>query len=398
MKHFRINSIRPPDAPGTTGRDRRRVALVSALVCAAALVAAVVAIAPPSAAAAAGADGAAVEGVATGAAVDDVQVLLTAPTAPSTGPALFTLPWGDAPGQVGLVRRADEESRGPEALAVAPDGRVAVLDSVNSRLLLLTPTGDMLAAAPLDVAAPRFLAVDDDQVFVLDADDSLRLLTYSWSGAPLADTSVGPFDEPVTALLVDSKGQPLIETNHDRVAAPAAFGRGRNAQPEARGRPANTGAPGSAISARMSPGGRPRIEESDLGKGRRRGWEVALRQGRTIDHLVSLDTDAQGRVVLGLRLMPEQNAAADRAGASGAAADSTAADRTGTGDTASATLLLTRVDEPTQTLLLHEEAGAYLGAPYVVAPSGLIYRPFVGDEGYSIVTYAFPDVPVEVKP
>jgi hypothetical protein len=318
---------------------------------------------------------------------ESLQVLLTAPEKASGGSPLFTLPWGDGPGQVGFVRRAEEESRGPEALAVAPDGRVAVLDSVNSRLLLLTPGGDPLAVAPLDLAAPRFLAVDNDRVLVLDADDSLCLLTYSWSGERLADLSVGPFEEPVTALLVDPQGEPLIETNHDRVAGPAEFGLDRSAQVGAFGRPTKTGAPGASIGVRMSLGGRPHVEDRDVVNGRHRAWDLGLRRGGRIDHLVSLDTDTRGRVIVGLRVTSERGAGA----APGAAiADSAASD-------AAASLLLTRLDEPIQTLLLREESGAYLGAPYVVAPSGLIYQPFATDDGYSIVTHAFSDAQAEVE-
>lgn len=378
MKHLRINSIKPPNIRGTAPPGRRWVTPAGALICLTGALAILSVVAPYPATSASGTTGA--SGASTtsaAAATESVEVLLTAPAEASGGSPLFTLPWGDGPGQVGLVSRADEESRGPEALAVAPDGRVAVLDSVNGRLLLLTPAGDPLATAPLDIAAPRFLAADNDRVLVLDADDSLRLLTYSWSGERLADVSVGPFDEPVSALLVDPQGEPLIETNHDRVAGPADFGPDRSAQAEARGRPAKTGTPGAAVSAHMNQGGRPQVEESDVVNGRRRAWDLGLSRGGRIDHLVSLDTDIQGRVIVGLRVASERGA--------GAASD------------AAGSLLVARLDEPIQTLLLREEAGAYLGAPYVVAPSGLIYQPFATDEGYRVITHAFPDVQAEVE-
>ncbi|MHB9148983.1 MAG: hypothetical protein ACYC33_02680 [Thermoleophilia bacterium] len=395
MKHFRVNSIGPPNADGTARPGRRWVTPAAALICLTVALAILSVVTPYPATGASGSAGASTTPAA--AAAENVQVLLTAPAEASGGSPLFTLPWGDGPGQVGLVRRADEESRGPEALAVAPDGRVAMLDSVNDRLLLLTPAGDPVATAPLDVAAPRFLAVDSDQVLVLDADDSQRLLTYSWSGERLADVSVGPFDEPVTALLVDSQGQPLIETNHDRVADPAEFSPGRNAQAEARGRPANAGTPGVAVSGRMSPGGRPHVEESDAANGRRRAWDLALQHGGRIDHLVSLDTDTQGRVIVGLRMESERGAGAASDGPADAAASHAGVPDAATAPDAAASLLLARLGEPIQTLILREAAGAYLGAPYVLAPSGLIYQPIAADEGYSIVTHAFPAVQAEVE-
>lgn len=392
MKHFRVNSIGPPDSGGIPRLGRRWLTPAAALLCLTVALAILFVVAPYPATGASGTTGPSTTPGSTAAAAQSIQVLLTAPAETAAGSPLFTLPWGDGPGQVGLVKRADEESRGPEALAVTPDGRVAVLDSVNSRLLLLAPGGDLLATAPLDVAAPRFLAVDNDRVLVLDADDSLRLLTCSWSGERLADVSVGPFDEPVTALLVDSQGQPLIETNHDLVAGPADFGPGRSAQAEARGRPAKTGAPGAAVSGRMSADGRPHVEESDVANGRRRAWDLALSRGERIDHLVSLDTDTQGRVIVGLRLASERGVGDAPTGGAPAAAASEAA-----ASSAAAALLLARLGEPIQTLLMREEAGAYLGVPYVVAPSGLVYQPLATDEGYSIITHAFSDEQTEVE-
>ena len=60
---------------------------------------------------------------------------------PSVGVHLVTLPWGSGPGAVGLARPLDGLARGPEALAVAPDGRIAILDSVNRRVVTLDSSG-----------------------------------------------------------------------------------------------------------------------------------------------------------------------------------------------------------------------------------------------------------------
>jgi hypothetical protein len=249
-----------------------------------------------------------------------------------------------------------------------------------------------LATIALDLAAPRFLAADDNNVFVLDADDDLRLLSFSWHGEPLIDVPVGPFEDPVTALLVGAQGEALIETNHEHVAAASDLGRGGPAGPDPRGRPGKAGGAGRSLSARMDPGGRPLVEETEPEKGLRRGWSVALQgRDRMIDHVVSLDADGGGGVILGVRLttVPTDGDATSAASAT---------------DADPASLLLSRLDDPSQMLLLSDGGEAYLGAPYVVAPSGLIYQPLATDKGYRMVTHtlpgapALPGAPLEVTP
>ncbi|HZK48302.1 MAG TPA: hypothetical protein VFD74_01705, partial [Thermoleophilia bacterium] len=260
------------------------------------------------------------------------ELLITMPLEPSMGSTLFTLPWGDKPGQVGLTQRAEEQSRGPEAFALAPDGRVAVLDSVNSRLLLLAPSGASLATAPVALAAPRFLAANAEEVFVLDADEDLVLLTYSWEGTLLQTLPVGPFEEPVTSLLLDPQGRPLIETGHEATAAAEAWAPG-NAAPtgvrgEMHGRPVQA-APGRSVSTRMARGGAPRVEETGPDGSSARGWDIALGRGARIDHMVSLDTDAQGRILLGLRVLPGRSASGAVRQGSGSAAGGATESATG---------------------------------------------------------------------
>ena len=93
------------------------------------------------------------------------------PTGRHGGDLLVTLPWGAARGEVGLAEPAEGLARGPEALAVAPDGRIAILDSVNKRVLVLGPRPEVRRSTPtLRSPAPRFLAVDDDRIYVLDCD------------------------------------------------------------------------------------------------------------------------------------------------------------------------------------------------------------------------------------
>jgi hypothetical protein len=57
------------------------------------------------------------------------------------------LPWGPGPAQIGLRPGGEEHlGRGPQAVAVAPDGDVLVLDTVNGRVVAIDPRGDVRIA------------------------------------------------------------------------------------------------------------------------------------------------------------------------------------------------------------------------------------------------------------
>ena len=72
-------------------------------------------------------------------------------------PSLSLCPGEAVPVRSAFADAAEGLSRGPEALAVAPDGRIAVLDSVNSRLMLLDPTGRPFATAQIPLSGPALL-------------------------------------------------------------------------------------------------------------------------------------------------------------------------------------------------------------------------------------------------
>ena len=277
------------------------------------------------------------------------------------------LPWGSGPGAVGLATQAEGLARGPEALAVAPDGRIAILDSVNRRVVTLDSTGAFLDALPVGLSSPRFIATDGATIHVLDADEDGRLVSLDWQGTVLGEASLESSDTPVTGLFA-REGQAYVEWGHGRVAAIRPGERAFSAaQP---GRP--LGPLGNAYAqARHTRGGHPRV--SVVRDPRRPAGvpdELEFDSDVPLDHLVSLDADTDGAVILGART-----------------------ERSDTRQENAPALVLVRVADPTQpaTLALDDTGGiAETGNPYTVGPDGRIYQPRATEEGYVVLVHTFP--------
>ncbi|MBN1631152.1 MAG: hypothetical protein JW990_15435 [Thermoleophilia bacterium] len=315
---------------------------------------------------------------------------------PSPGLLLVTLPWGSGEGQVGLVRPAEGLTSGPEALAVAPDGRIAVLDSVNHRVLLLDSQGRDTAAVTISLAEPRFLAVDDERLHILDCDADRQAVTIDWTGAVLDTTPLPDLPDVVTALFATPEG-PCVEVAHDSslLVHPST-----HASPRAlAGRPVDAHleqvakvsyAPGKSARIRIF-----HVDRGTLASTQKGDFRQSLAPGRDLDHLVSVDGDGHGGLIIGARLLDK-----------------------GLKDDGDASIILTRLTadkngspvlngptdvRPGDELLLADQSYAYVGRPYVVAPDGRVLQPVAGDDGYSIFVHSFAgadtaDATVEVQP
>jgi hypothetical protein len=307
---------------------------------------------------------------------------------PSPGTVLVTLPWGSGAGQVGLLEAKEGLTRGPEALSVAPDGRIAVLDSLNHRLVLLDQAGSLLGEIALQLTQPRFLAVDDQTLYVLDADADSRVATYEWSGKLVSTTAAPAFDDVVTGLFATSKGA-FVEIAHKIVlplggavntlfTSTTTDSSGGSTQ-QLPGRPLDRDI-SRVASATYGPTDGPHINISAVSP---TGLEIAgttamqplLAAGRPIEHLVSLDSDGHGGLLVGARLL-----------------------RPEVPDDTNSPLAITRLasagsqSADGSVLLLAESSLAYLGQPYVVAPDGRVFQPFASSDGYTILVYSFEEV------
>ncbi len=282
----------------------------------------------------------------------------------STGKLLVTLPWGTGPGQVGLSTPTEGLARGPEALAVAPDGRMAVLDSVNRRIVVLAPDGSFKAHLPLSLTDPRFLCVTADRLAVLDPDTDGVCLVMDWEGVVLKSYTTPRTQEPPTAVfLID--GHPWVELAHARCAP-----LGRVAAQAHEGRPLGLGIErGWVVATRLADG----QAGLSVQAGRSAcGASTTLKIGgpQKIEHITSLNSDPSGNLILGTRM-------------------------------AEGGILIRRMigttDRENASLRLPEDSGPYVGVPYVVSPDGRILRIAATTAGYSIWVHSF-DVPAPHEP
>jgi hypothetical protein len=318
---------------------------------------------------------------------------------------LVTLPWGSGEGQVGLCQPTEGLTRGPEALAVAPDGRIAVLDSVNRRILLMDADGRVIGYAPVPLAEPRFLAVDDGRLYVLDCDADRRLATLDWSGASVGIVSLPALQDVVTGLFATVEG-PCIEVAHRTSfllsvtastlgtgarppAAKTAGGLGNPTQVALRaleGRPVDRTL-GRLARVTFKPGQNPSIRSFKFDKTNFKATKTnelapIIASGRAIEQLVSVDGDGGGGLVVGARL---REPATSKNGQAYLVLTRLAASGAGAANSAS----MRSAGDESETMFLAEPSFAYLGQPYVVAPDGRVFQPVGTEEGYSIFVRSF---------
>ncbi|MBN1320720.1 MAG: hypothetical protein JXA87_07765 [Thermoleophilia bacterium] len=395
---------RSPSGPGLRSRVRGRVApalslLVGASACALAASALFVPgfvfgveAAEPAAPPATGETVVTLDSDVAGPAAEEAE----GPSATSEGRLLVTLPWGAGAGEVGLAKPTEGLVRGPEAVAVAPDGRIAVLDSVNRRLVYLDPAGSATGSAAVPLTEPRFLAVDDKRLYVLDCDADRLLVTYDWDGTVVGATVLPELDDVVTGLFATPRG-PSVEIAHDGVFLIHAAGRrvATTAGPAATGavlrplagRPVTadlgkaakvTFAPGRGIRVRSF-----RVDKDTLSAAQTAEVSPAVAPGRAIEHLVSVDGDGNGGLVIGARLVDAEQGVSGRAiialtRLAGSTATSWEIAASGAASTDACTMFLA------------DTSLAYVGQPYIVAPDGRVLQPVAGQDGYSIVVHTFP--------
>ena len=314
----------------------------------------------------------------------------------SSGVLLATLPWGDGDGHVGLDSPTEGLVRGPEALAVAPNGRIAVLDSVNRRVLVLAADGAVTGSLPLNLQEPRFLAVTNTRIYVLDCDADQKLVQLAWSGASYGTLSLPALPDAVSGLFATASG-PCVEVAHGRVYRISGLtlaktvtdlesgGGGSASDPVPISLPALSGRPADLecsrqVAVSFATGGDPRAVSFSAATpaGLETTLDLRLPSGRVIDHLLSVDGLSGGGLIVGARLVDTD-----------AEARSLFALRRFVFLAGGALVPASQANGGVDSMLLVDRSGAYVGQPYVISPDGRVVEPVASEDGYSIFVHTF---------
>ncbi|MFO0570693.1 MAG: hypothetical protein U0263_33970 [Polyangiaceae bacterium] len=140
------------------------------------------------------------------------------PGANANGGAVFRANWGGARDELGRERPNEGNPMGPMSFAADSQGRVTVLDGVNSRLVRRAADGSVEGTTRLDVGHPEDLAVGrDGSSAVLDRFSDKAVAVYDESGhlrgkLPIAGEGIDDIGS-VTGVFVDGRDV-YVEREH----------------------------------------------------------------------------------------------------------------------------------------------------------------------------------------
>lgn len=326
------------------------------------------------------------------------------PTTISGGETLAVLPWGSGEGEVGRSSPQQGLDRGPEALTVAPDGRIAVLDSVNRRVVALTADGMPCGSFKVPLSNPRYLAASNSRVAVLDPDDSRRVIVATWSGEVLEELEVPADDQPATGVFLENE-QVWMEMGHSHCLRLSGEDGAQETKEARTGRPVGTGANAVWIAARLEAGGGALVEEAgesraaiaasathagpQMGPASAAPVRAEAKLGLPLEHLVAVAADQRDRMHIGGRMADgrqEPHLAVARFAAGALRGNrAQALPDAGTTQTGYGQVV------PTSLLLFAEASGPYLGAPFIIAPDGRVLQPVGDAAAYRILVHRFPE-------
>ncbi|WP_110972515.1 NlpC/P60 family protein [Pseudomonas huaxiensis] len=125
-----------------------------------------------------------------------------------TGP--FDLPIGNGLGQVGIERIPNEECRGPATIAPGPNGQLAILDSVNQKILIVGTKAATEIKLPPDLLDPVDLIATTSGYVVVGALGDVALVSATSRVSARSFTRYDP-ESGAPRLVVLSDGQLTLE-------------------------------------------------------------------------------------------------------------------------------------------------------------------------------------------
>jgi hypothetical protein len=164
-----------------------------------------------------------------------ILLALAVAAVPARGGRIAALTYGASPGGVGLKDAPGAERQGPRSFAVDTAGRVYICDTVNARVLVVSPGGGTEAQFPVEGFVTDIAADGEDGVLVLDEEAS-ALRRYDLKGAPRGSIPVSPALVEEKEVMAVRDGRVCLRSRDHEEYAVAALERGvlRKAAPEAR--------------------------------------------------------------------------------------------------------------------------------------------------------------------
>ncbi|VVM45297.1 hypothetical protein PS684_00223 [Pseudomonas fluorescens] len=122
----------------------------------------------------------------------------------------FDLPIGNGVGQIGVERIPNEECRGPTTIAPGPDGQLAILDSVNQKILLAGTKAITEIKLPSDLLDPVDLISTTSGFLVAGALGDVALVSGPGTISARVSTNYDP-ESGTPRLVVQSDNQYTLE-------------------------------------------------------------------------------------------------------------------------------------------------------------------------------------------
>jgi hypothetical protein len=91
-----------------------------------------------------------------------VQINLPAQSRETFGELVLQTQWGNGPSELGLSTGAEQATIGPDAFDIAADGDIALLDEVNQRVVLFSPSTHVFRNFPVQLGGTGDLAYSQD--------------------------------------------------------------------------------------------------------------------------------------------------------------------------------------------------------------------------------------------
>lgn len=203
--------------------------------------------------------------------------------------------WGSDVNQFGSSIPTEGERQGPAVFTLDKQENIYVLDQLNKRIQKFSDKGQFLSEIKLPTATADDLTIDTNgDIFVLDQFGKRQIYKLDSKGNVINTLPIGPEADNITNISAEN-GNLFLETGHDKVlqlikgdqsfdtkSAPTVPGRKIKGLPE-------------FVKAKFDQ----KISVDVINLENAPSLKTEIESARTIEYIVSLDTDQNGNIYVG---------------------------------------------------------------------------------------------------